>query len=212
MITLHTWCTPNGRKISIMLEETALPYVVKTVDINAGEQFLRENLRISPNNKIPAIVDDQAQGGSLAIFESGAILIYLAETSGQLLAPAGRARYQALEWLHWSIGGLGPMLGQLMFFALRSQEKAPLAIARFTGEADRLLGVLEARLAQAPFLGGDDYSIADIAVYPWALTATVALGEVLAVSLRSKPSLHHWLKKLGRRPAVARGMNIPEDV
>jgi GST-like protein len=209
MITLHTWSTPNGRKIAIMLEEIALPYVVKTVDISRGEQFAPDNLRISPNNKIPAIVDDQAEGGPLAIFESGAILTYLAETSRQLLAPSGPARYQALQWLCWSISGLAPMLGQLMFFAVRSEEKAPLAITRFTEEAERLLGVLELRLAESEFLAGDHYSIADIAAYPWALTATTSLGDVLASSRASKPALHRWLKVLGSRPAVVRGMNIP---
>jgi GST-like protein len=212
VITLHTWCTPNGRKISIMLEEISRPYVVKTVDINSDEQFSPDYLKISPNNKIPAITDYLPDGAPLAVFESGAILTYLAETSGQLLAPSGQARYQTLEWLHWSIAGLGPMLGQLMFFAVRSEEKAPLAIERFTREADRLLGVLEARLAEAPFLGGDDYSIADIAAYPWVLTATTALGEVLATSLTSKPALHRWLKRVGQRPAVVRGMDIPPDV
>ena len=145
----------------------------------------------------------------MAIFESGAILTYLAEKLGQLLAAAGPARYMALEWLHWTIGRLGPMLGQLMFFAIRSEEKAPLAVTRFTQEADRLLGVLEKRLLDAPFLGGDDYSIADIAAYPWVLMATTSFGDVLTDSLASKPALHRWLKVVGSRPAVARGMNIP---
>ena len=209
MITLHTWTTPNGRKVSIMLEEIGMAYVVKPVDIDRGEQFAPDYLKISPNNKIPAIVDDLAEGGPLAVFESGAILTYLAERSGQLLAASGPARYRALEWLHWSIGGLGPMLGQLMFFAVRSEEKAPLAVTRFAQEADRLLGVLERRLLQVPFLGGDDYSIADIAAYPWASIATTSFADVLAHSLDSKPSLHRWLNVVGSRPSVVRGMNIP---
>jgi GST-like protein len=209
VITLHTWTTPNGRKISIMLEEIGADYVLKPVDLDRGEQFAADSLRISPNNKIPAIVDDSGERGPMAIFESGAILTYLAARSGQLLAPSGPARYRALEWLHWSIGGLGPMLGQLMFFAVRAEERAPLAIARFTQEADRLLGVLESRLRETAFLGGDDYSIADIATYPWALTATTSFGDVLTSSLASKPSLQRWLKVIGNRPAVVRGMNIP---
>ena len=212
MIPLHAWTTPNGRKISIKLEEIGMAYVVGTVDIGAGEQLAPDHLRISPNHKIPAIVDDLAglvEGGRLATFESGAILTCLAGQSGQLLAPLEPACYRALEWLDWSIGGLGTMLGQLMFFAIRSEEKAPLAILRFTPEADRLLGVLETRLVDAPFLSGDDHSIADIAAYPWALTATTSLGDVLADSVASKPSLHRWLNVVGSRPAVARGMNIP---
>ena len=157
------WTAPNGRKISIMLAEIGLAYAVKTLDIDHCEQFAPVYLGISPNNKIPAIVDDLDKGGSLAIFESGAILTYLAETSGQLLAASRAARYRALKWLHCSIGGLGPMLGQLMFFAARSEVKAPFAITRFIKESDRLLGVLERCLLEAPFLGGDHYTIADIA-------------------------------------------------
>ena len=209
MITLHTWTTPNGRKISIMLEEIGMPYVVEPVNLDRNEQFAPDYLKISPNNKIPAIVDDAADGGPMAIFESGAILTYLAEKSGRLLAASGPARYRSMEWLHWSIGGLGPMLGQLMFFAVRSDEKSLLAITRFTDEVDRLLAVMEARLAETLFFGGDDYSIADIAAYPWALTATTALSSVLTDSLSSKPALHRWLKTVGDRPAVVRGMNVP---
>jgi GSH-dependent disulfide-bond oxidoreductase len=136
------------------------------VNIGKDEQFAPDFLKISPNNKIPAIVDDAGLDGPLAIFESGAILTYLAEKSGRFLAPSGPARYKALEWLHWQIGGLGPMLGQLGFFAVRSPEKAPLAIDRFTTEAERLLGVMERRLAEAPYLAGEDYTIADMACYP----------------------------------------------
>ena len=162
MIHLYTWTTPNGRKPAIMLEEIGAPYEVHPINIGKDEQFAPDFLRISPNNKIPAIVDDAAAGGPLTIFESGAILTYLAETSGRLLAPSGAARCKALEWLHWQIGGLGPMLGQLGFFAVRSPEKAPLAIERFTTEADRLLSVMErrlaevpCRLAEVPYLAGD---------------------------------------------------------
>lgn len=211
MITVYTWKTPNGRKVPIMLEEVGLPYEVRPVDIGKDEQFAPDFLRISPNNKIPAIVDDEAGGDGepLAIFESGAILTYLAEKTGRFLAPSGPDRYKALEWLHWQIGGLGPMLGQLGFFAVRSEEKAPLAIRRFTEEADRLLGVMERRLAHSPHLAGDDYTIADIAAYPWTVAATTFLKEVLAESLADKPSVHAWLERVGGRPAVQRGMKVP---
>ena len=174
------------------------------------EQFSPDFLAISPNNKIPAIVDDEAEGGPLTLFESGAILTYLAEKTGRFLAPSGPARYKALEWVFWQVGGQGPMLGQLGFFAKRSAEKAPLAINRFTEEADRLLGVMERRLAGVPYLAGDEYSIADIAAYPWTVTATTVLKDVLADSLATKPALHGWLKKIGDRPAVQRGMALPE--
>jgi len=210
MIHLHTWTTPNGRKIPILLEELGLPYEVHPVDIGKDEQFSPQFLKISPNNKIPAIVDDSAEGGPLAIFESAAILIYLAEKSGKFLAPSGPARYKALEWLSWQIGGLGPMLGQLGFFGVRSKEKSPLAIQRFTEEADRLLGVMDKRLAEVPYLAGDEYTIADIATYPWTVAATTFLGEVLAESLATKPALHRWLERVGSRPAVVRGMAVPK--
>jgi GST-like protein len=210
MVTLYTWTTPNGRKISIMLEELGLPYEVRPVNVAQGEQFTPEFLAIAPNNKIPAIVDHGAAGGPLAIFESGAILTYLAEKTGRFLASAGPARYKALEWLHWQMGGLGPMLGQLGFFAVRSEEKAPLAISRFTEEADRLLRVMERRLTQVPYLAGNDYSIADIACYGWTIAATTFLKDPLATSLATKPALHRWLETVGERPAVQRGMQVPQ--
>jgi GSH-dependent disulfide-bond oxidoreductase len=210
MIHLYTWTTPNGRKPAIMLEEVGMPYTAHPVNIGKDEQFAPDFLKISPNNKIPAIVDDAGLDGPLAIFESGAILTYLAEKSGRFLAPSGPARYKALEWLHWQIGGLGPMLGQLGFFAVRSPEKAPLAIDRFTTEAERLLGVMERRLAEAPYLAGEDYTIADMACYPWTFAATTFLKEPLADALRDKPALHRWLEAVGGRPAVQRGMRVPE--
>ncbi len=210
MITLHTWTTPNGRKVSIMLEELGLAYDVVPVDIGSDQQFAPDFLAISPNNKIPAIVDDAAEGGPLAIFESGAILTYLAENTGQLLPTAPAARFAVLEWLHWQVGGLGPMLGQLGFYAVRSKEKAPLAISRFTAEADRLLHVMDKRLAAVPFLGGQDYSIADIAAYPWTSAATSMMAEPLAATLSSVPNVHRWLETVGSRPAVTRGMQVPK--
>jgi len=210
MITLYTWSTPNGRKISIMLEELGWPYEVRPVNIGKDEQFAPDFLKVAPNNKIPALVDDEAEGGPLSIFESGAILVYLADKSGRFLAPSGAARFKALEWLFWQVGGQGPMLGQLGFFAKRSQEKAPLAIKRFTEEADRLLGVMERRLAEAPYLAGADYSIADMATYPWTMAATTFLSDVLSDSLATKPAIARWLKAMGERPAVQRGMAVPK--
>jgi GSH-dependent disulfide-bond oxidoreductase len=209
MITLYTWSTPNGRKIPIMLEECGLPYTVVPVNIGKGEQFAPDFLKVSPNNKIPAIVDDEAEGGPLSVFESGAILTYLAEKTGRFLAPSGPARYKALEWLHWQIGGLGPMLGQLGFFAVRSDEKAPLAIKRFTDEADRLLQVMNKRLGEGPYLAGADYSIADIACYAWTLAATSFLKEPLKDTLVGVPNVRAWLQRVGERPAVQRGMVVP---
>jgi len=210
MITLYTWTTPNGRKASIALEELGLPYEVHAINIGKDEQFSPAFLAIAPNNKIPAIVDDGAEGGPLSIFESGAILTYLAETTGKLLAPSGPARFKALEWLHWQIGGLGPMLGQLGFFALRAPEKAPIAIERFTTEAGRLLSVMEQRLAAEPYLAGEDYSIADIACYPWTFAAKTFLKDVLQAQWQDKPGIEGWLDRVGARPAVQRGMAVPK--
>ncbi|MGP1718053.1 MAG: glutathione S-transferase N-terminal domain-containing protein [Methylophilus sp.] len=210
MINLYTWATPNGRKISIMLEELGIDYAVSPVDLGKLAQFSAEFSAISPNNKIPAIVDTAAESAPLAIFESGAILTYLADQSGQFLAAHGQARYNALAWLHWQTSSLGPMFGQLGFFAVRSQEKAPLAITRFTEEADRLLTVLETQLASHSYVAGEDYSIADIACYPWVLAATTYLKTVLEDSLATKPSIQRWLQVVGDRPAVKRGMAIPK--
>jgi GST-like protein len=207
-LTLYTWTTPNGRKISIMLEELGVLYEVRPVNLNLGEQFAPGFLKLSPNNKIPALVDDEAEGGPLAVFESGAILTYLAEKTERFLAPSGRARYAAMEWLYWSIGGLGPMIGQLNFFALKAA-KVPLAIDRFTQEADRLLGVMDRRLRESAYLAGDDYSIADIAAYTWMFFASTSLDHVLADSLASKPAIYRWLAVVGDRPAVRRGMLVP---
>ncbi len=209
MITLYTWSTPNGRKASIMLEEVGLPYVVKPVNIGRDEQFAAGFLAVAPNNKIPAMVDDEGPDGPLPLFESGAILTYLADKTGQLLAPSGRRRYEALQWLHWQVGGPGPMLGQLGFFAVRSDEKAPLAIDRFTSEADRLLRVMDRRLGASAHLAGPDYSIADVAAYPWTLAATTMLKAPLAATLEAIPHVHAWLDAIGQRPAVRRGMAVP---
>lgn len=209
MITLYTWKTPNGRKPAIMLEEIGLPYRVEPVDLSANAQFEPGFLAISPNNKIPALVDDDAPGRQ-ALFESGAILIYLAEKTGRLLASSGAARWAALEWLQWQIGGLGPMFGQLSFFAVRSEEKAPLAIDRFTDEGKRLLHVLDTRLAKSPYLAGQDYSIADVATYPWIIAARANLASILGQTFAEAHAITDWLSRVGERPAVRKGMKVLE--
>ena len=210
MIDLYTWTTPNGRKASIMLEEVALPYDVKAVDLGKQEQFSAAFTAISPNNKIPAIVDHDAQGGPLAIFESGAILVYLAEKTGKLLAASGRARYKALEWTFWQVGGIGPMLGQLGYFALRAKEKSPDAVERFTTESARLFAVTERRLLEAPYLAGDDYSIADITCYGWTCAAATMLEKAAPEIWGDNPSIARWLETVGGREAVKRGMAVPK--
>ncbi|MFO0667550.1 MAG: glutathione S-transferase N-terminal domain-containing protein [Polyangiaceae bacterium] len=209
MITLYSWTTPNGRKASIMLEEVGLPYVVKPINIMKDEQFAPDYLKISPNNKIPCIVDDEAEGGPLSVFESGAILTYLAEKTGKFLPKSGPARVRTFEWLHWQVGGLGPMLGQLGYFAVFSKEKVPHAEARYTKEADRLLGVMNRRLAETKYLAGDDYTIADISAYSWSYAATTFLKEPLAETLTKVPHFLRWLELVGQRPAVKKGMTIP---
>ncbi|WP_267382182.1 MULTISPECIES: glutathione S-transferase N-terminal domain-containing protein [unclassified Sphingomonas] len=212
MLKLYTWTTPNGRKIPILLEELGVPYEIEFVDIGKDQQFEPAFLSISPNNKIPAIVDDTPEG-PLSIFESGAILTYIADKHGRFLAPAGPARWKAQEWLYWQVGGLGPMLGQAAFFAVRAPEKVPLAIDRFVAEAGRLLDVLERRLDTVHYLAGDDYSIADMAAYPWVAGAIEMMTDVLARQFAHKPAIDRWVKAIGDRPGVQRGMAIspPKD-
>jgi GST-like protein len=210
MLTLYTWTTPNGRKVPIMLEELGLQYTIQTVNIGKGEQFTPEFLALSPNNKIPAMVDTDVDGNTVSIFESGAILTYLAEKTGKLLPAAGPERYKVLEWLHWQIGGLGPMLGQVGFFAIRSEEKSALAIKHFVEEADRLLGVMDKQLASHVYIAGTQYSIADIACYPWTVGVLDKLKPALGDKLDSKPDLRRWLDMIGARPAVQRGMALPK--
>lgn len=210
MITLYTWTTPNGRKASIALEELGLDYEVKPINIGKDEQFSPEFLKVGPNNKIPALVDHDAPGGPLSVFESGAILVYLAEKTGKLLAPSGPARYAALEWTFWQMGGLGPMLGQLGFFVMRSKEKSPEAIERFTTESHRLFTVMEARLKDNAYLAGADYSIADIACYAWTFAASTLLRQAAPAAWGDFPSIERWLAAVGDRPAVKRGMAIPQ--
>lgn len=202
MIELYTWGTPNGRKVSIMLEETGIPYRVHPIDINKDEQFAPDFLKISPNNKIPAIVDTDA---ALSIFESGAILMYLAQKSGQFWPASGAAHWQTIEWLMWQMGGFGPGLGQAHHFLKYNKGKAPYAEARFSAEADRLYGVLDRRLAAAEYVAGD-YSIADIAIWPWA-----SRFEWQGITPRDYPHVVRWYNAIAARPAVGRGYRVPSD-
>ena len=204
MIDLYSWPTPNGQKIHILLEELGLPYNVHGVNIGTGEQFKPEFLRISPNNKIPALVDADGPGGQpLALFESGAILVYLAEKTGRFLPASGAERYTTLQWLMWQMGGLGPMLGQAHHFRIYAPEKIDYAITRYTNEARRLYAVLDQRLAQSPWLGGDDYSIADIAAFPWCRSA-----KNQGVDWAEYPHAKRWFDAIAARPAAQRGLAV----
>jgi GST-like protein len=204
MIELYTWGTPNGRKVSVMLEECALPYNLHKIDIGAGEQFRPEYLRINPNGKIPSIVDPQGPDGEpVAMMESGAILIYLAAKAGRLLSKDARGKYKALEWLMFQMGSIGPMFGQVHHFLRAAKEPVPYAVERYTKEKDRLYGVLDRRLAESEYLAGE-YSIADIATYPW-----VARHEWHKTDLAAHPNVKRWFDAIGARPAVKRGMAVP---
>lgn len=206
MIRLYSWPTPNGQKIHIALEELGLPYEVVPVDIGAGEQFKPSFLAITPNHRIPAIVDPEGPGGAFALFESGAILLYLAEKAGKLLPEPPRERYLVLQWLMFQMGGIGPMFGQQGHFAVYAKERIPYAIERYTNEARRLVGVLEARLAEAPFLAGSTYSIADIATFPWLRGA-----ERRGIDLGTFPHVKRWFEAIDARPAVQRGLALLSD-
>ena len=204
-IQLYTWGTPNGRKISIALEELALPYDVHSVDITKDAQFDPAFLKISPNNKIPAIVDPQGpDGGEIALFETGAILLYLARKTGRLLPEDEREHWAALQWLMWQMGGFGPMLGQAHHFLRFAPEDVPYAKTRYSNETRRLYGVLDARLAEVPFLAGETYSVADIATFPWA-----ARHPWQQIALEDFPNVKRWYDELAARPAVERGMAVP---
>jgi GST-like protein len=200
MIDLYTFTTPNGRKASIMLEEVELPYNVHKIDITKGDQFTPEFVAINPNSKIPAIVD---QDTGITVFESGAILIYLAEKTGKLLPTKSKERFQVLSWLMLQMGSVGPMFGQLNHFKKFAPEKIPYAIERYEKETLRLYSVLEGQLAEREFICGD-YSIADIATYPW-----VAIHEWQGLTLDSHPNLKRWVETVQQRPAVERGMAVP---
>jgi len=208
MIDVFSWATPNGHKVHIMLEECGLPYRAIPVNIGAGDQFKPEFLRISPNNKIPAITDPQGPDGKpISIFESGAILLYLAAKTGKFLPATDRAKYDVLQWLMFQMGGVGPMLGQAHHFRMYAPEKLDYAIDRYSNEAKRLYGVIDRRLAQSAYLGGDEYSIADIATFPW-LRSWEKQGIVLA----DYPHLHAWFDKIAGRPAVQRGVKVLADL
>jgi GST-like protein len=204
MIQLYTWATPNGKKVSIMLEEIGLAYEVYPVNLAQGEQMKPEYLAVNPNNKIPSIIDSDGPGGQpLKLFESGAILMYLAEKTGKLWPQDMRKRYEVIQWLMFQMGGVGPMFGQANYF-FRLTEKVPYAIERFHKEALRLYKVLDQQLAQKSYLA-DEYSIADIATYPW-----VWRHDIHQVKLEEFPNVKRWYDKISARPAVQRGMQIPK--
>jgi GST-like protein len=204
MIDAYSWATPNGHKVHIMLEECGLPYRAIPVDISAGDQFKPEFLRISPNNKIPAIVDPDGPDGKLiSIFESGAILVYLAGKTGKFLPKGDREKYEVLEWLMFQMGSVGPMLGQAHHFRGYAAEKHTYSIDRYSNEAKRLYGVIEKRLAQSPWLGGKAYSIADIATFPWLRS-----WERQGIVLSDYPHLKKWFDGIAGRPAVKRGVEV----
>jgi len=200
MIDLYTFTTPNGRKASIMLEEVGLPYNVHKIDITKNEQFTPEYVAINPNSKIPAIIDRDTE---ITVFESGAILIYLAEKTGKFLPTEQKQHYQVLEWLMLQMGSVGPMFGQLNHFKKFAPEKIPYAIERYEKETLRIYGVLDKQLADNKFICGD-YSIADIATYPW-----VAIYKLQGLTLDNHPNLKRWVEMLQERPAVQRGMAVP---
>jgi GST-like protein len=205
-IELYTWSTPNGRKVSVMLEELGLPYNVHPINIGKDEQFAPDFLEISPNGKIPAIVDTEGPGGRFALFESGAILIYLGDRigNGKLLPTDAAKRYTTIQWLMFQMGGVGPMFGQAHHFMRFAKEKVPYGIERYGKETRRLYGVMDKRLGESAFLAGDDYTIADIATFPW-----VARYEYHQVSLSDFPNVERWYRVIAARPAVARGMAVP---
>jgi GST-like protein len=200
MIDLYTWTTPNGRKVSIMLEEVGMPYTAIAVDIRSGAQFEPEFLKISPNNKIPAIVDRDA---GIAMMESGAILLYLADLTGRLM-PGGAAKWKALEWLMMQMGSVGPMLGQTHHFNHFNKGKSEYAEQRYRDETLRIYGVLNRRLGEAEYLAGE-YSVADIATWPW-----ISRYEWHGIDWADFPHLERWYLEIARRPAVLRGYDVPQ--
>ncbi|TWO69942.1 glutathione S-transferase family protein [Caenimonas sedimenti] len=207
-ITVYSWPTPNGHKVHIMLEECGLPYEAIPVNIGAGDQFKPDFLAISPNNKIPALVDPAGPDGQpISLFESGAILLYLAAKTGRFLPASDRARYEVLQWLMFQMGGVGPMLGQAHHFRMYAPEKLPYAVDRYSNEAKRLYRVIDKRLAASAWLGGDEYSIADIATFPWLRS-----WEKQGIVLEDYPHLKKWLDTIAARPAVQRGVQVLADL
>jgi len=204
MIDVYTWATPNGHKVHIMLEECGLPYTVHAVDIAAGDQFKPELLAISPNNKIPAIVDsDGPDGQSISLFESGAILLYLAGKTGKFMPTSVRGKYETLEWLMFQMGGVGPMLGQAHHFRIYAPEKIEYAVNRYTNEARRLYGVMDKRLGQTRFLAGSEYTIADIATWPWTRSY-----KNQGIDLGDFPNVQRWFDTIAARSAAQRGVQV----
>jgi GSH-dependent disulfide-bond oxidoreductase len=207
MIQVYSWATPNGHKVHVMLEECGLPYAVHGVDIGAGEQFQPEFLAISPNNKIPAVVDpDGPDGKPISVFESGAILVYLASKAGRFLPTNLRDRWSTLEWLMFQMGGVGPMLGQAHHFRIYAPEKLPYAVDRYTNEAKRLYGVMNRRLAKSKYLACDEYTIADIATFPWLRS-----WKNQGIDWDDYPHLRGWFDEIAARPAVKRGVEVLAD-
>jgi GSH-dependent disulfide-bond oxidoreductase len=208
MIDLYYWTTPNGHKITIFLEEAGLPYTIKPINIGKGEQFAPEFLAISPNNRIPAIVDHEPAGGGkpISVFESGAILQYLAEKTGKFLPADLRGRTEVMQWLFWQMGGLGPMLGQNHHFRNYTAEKIPYAIERYVKETERLYGVLDERLADRGFVAGE-YSIADMACYPW-----IVLHDRQGQDLNDFSHIKRWFETIQRRDAVQRAYAIAQTI
>jgi GST-like protein len=208
MIDFYTWSTPNGIKIAIALEELKLPYKIIAVDIGAGAQFEPQFLKISPNNKIPAIVDHQGPGGKpYSLFESGAILLYLADKTGRLMAADTAGRFTAIQWLMFQMGSIGPLLGQNHHFRLYAPEKLPYAIDRYTNEARRLYCVLDKRLGDSPYLAGAEYTIADIATFPW-IRPYKRQGQ----DLDEFQHLKRWFQEIDARPAVQRGIEVLREL
>lgn len=204
MIDVYTWATPNGHKVHIMLEECGLPYTVHAVDIAAGDQFKPAFLAISPNNKIPAIVDsDGPDGQPISLFESGAILLYLAGKTGKFMPTSVRGKYETLEWLMFQMGGVGPMLGQAHHFRIYAPEKIEYAVNRYTNEARRLYGVMDKRLGQTRFLAGSEYTIADIATWPWTRSY-----KNQGIDLEDFPNVQRWFDTIAARSAAQRGVQV----
>jgi GST-like protein len=208
MIDVFSWPTPNGHKVHILLEECGLPYRAHPVNIGTGDQFKPDFLAISPNNKIPALTDpDGPDGQPISLFESGAILLYLAGKTGRFLPEGVRERYEVLQWVMFQMGGVGPMLGQNHHFRQYAPEKLPYAIDRYTNEAKRLYGVIDRRLAASAWLGGADYSIADIATWPWLRN-----WKNQGIELSEYPHLEAWFHAIDQRPAVQRGVKVLADL
>jgi GST-like protein len=207
MIDVYYWPTPNGHKVTIFLEETGTPYKIVPVNIGKGEQFAPEFLKFSPNNRMPAIIDHEGPGGKpISIFESGAILMYLAEKTGKLMPSETRAKYNVIEWLMFQMAGVGPMFGQRGHFMRAAPEKLPYAIERYTNESRRLLNVIDKRLSEVEYLAGA-YSIADIATYPWVVGTRREPEQ-----LESRPNFKRWLDAIGERPAVKKGVAVMADL